>query len=120
MESDNPKLEWLIIKEKECLKFTFTDVLTEQLAITAVDNWKRAFASKPDEKIILIWHCLDMEGYENKARSQWQKALKEMKSQIDCIWLVNESNIIRMGASIMSLFASFEIKVVSSENEIKI
>ncbi len=120
MESNNPKLEWLVINEKECLKFTFSDVLTEQLAIAAIDDWKKAFASKPDEKIILIWNCLNMDRYDNKARTRWQKALKEMKSQIDCVWLINESNIIRMGASIMSLFVSFEIKVAGSESEIKI
>lgn len=52
------------------------------------------------------------------ARVFWQKALKEIQSQIDRVWLISDSKIIRAGASIMSLFVKFDLKSITSEEHI--
>jgi len=119
MENENPKIEWLQRAKKDCLKFTFKETLTEQNAIIAIQKWEKAFASKPEEKIIIIWDCSKMSGYSTKSRILWQNALKEMKEQIDIIWLISQSSLIKMGASVMGLFTSLKIKTVSKESEIK-
>ena len=117
---ENPKIEWKNNPKKKCLKFTFNDRLGEQDAVSAIEKWQKSFKTFPREKILLIWDCLTMTGYESGARNHWQNALKEMKEQIDSIWLITNSGFIRMGASVMSVFSSYPIKVVSSENEIVI
>ena len=78
------------------------------------------FDSKKDEKIVIIWQCLEMEGYEAMARTTWQTAIKKLKSNIEAIWLITNSRVIKAGASIMSFFTSYDIKVVKSEQEINL
>jgi hypothetical protein len=118
MDAQNPGIEWFQKSGKECLKFTFKGRLTEQMAITAIKKWQEAFRSKPGRKIILIWDCIEMEGYDTAARDQWQNALKAMKDQFDIVWLITPSGIIKMGALIMSQFTSFKLNIASSMSEI--
>ncbi len=117
---DSPRIEWRKNTAKKCLKFTFADRLTEENAKTAVKIWQDSFKSYPKEKIVLLWDCNKMTGYDPSARNIWQSALKEMKNQIDCIWLITNSSLIKMGATFMSVFASYPINVVKTEEEIKI
>jgi phosphopantetheine adenylyltransferase len=60
-----------------------------------------------------------MGGYDTEARLQWQKTLKELENQIDTVWLITQSSLIKMGASVMSLFTKLKIQVVRSESEIR-
>ena len=118
MDAQNPGIEWFQKSGKECLKFTFKGRLTEQMAITAINKWQEAFKSKAGKKIVLVWDCMEMEGYDPEARNQWQTALKSMQDQFDTVWLITHSGIIKMGALIMSQFTSFKLNIVSSMSEI--
>jgi len=120
MASVNPQIEWCQKSGQECLKFIFGERLTEKEADVAISAWKDAFQSKKDKAITLIWDCKHMKGYETKARDKWTKALKEMKAQIASIWLISDSAIIRMGASVMGLIGDLKIRPISSEGDIAI
>ena len=85
----------------------------------AIEKWKKAFTSKTGVKIALIWDCMKMDGYDTESRNLWQNALNEMRDQIDSIWLITNSNYIKIGARIISVFTSLTIKVVDSEDQIK-
>ena len=100
------------------MRFIFGERLTEKEAVIAIQEWKAAFQSKMDESIVLIWDCKQMRGYENNARAHWIIALKEMKSQIDSIWLITDSAVIKLGAAIMGSLTSQTIKAVSCESEV--
>ena len=117
---ENPKIELQQNSSKKCLKFTFEQRLTEQDAKSAIESWQNAFSSNPNDKFIMIWDCIKMTGYDSGARIIWQDALKKMKNQIECIWLITNSSLIKMGASVMSVFASYPLIVVGSEQEIKL
>jgi hypothetical protein len=118
MKSINPSLKWEQKSGKQCLKFVFDGKLTAQEAEIAILEWKEAFRSKADEPITLIWDCRKMESYENAARAKWTNALKELKPQIGAIWLISNSPLIRMGASVMGMLSSLNIKAVNAESEI--
>ena len=81
-------------------------------------KWKEAFQSRPDDKITIVWECLNMTGYETQARIQWQETLKELQPQIKDIWLISDSNLIKTGARVMSVFTSLNIHIVDSEEDI--
>ena len=119
-QSNNPEIEWCQISDKECLKFTFQGTLTEINALDAIAQWKEMFSTRKDEKVIIIWQCLKMESYEPMARILWQNTLKELKNQIDTIWLVSDSIIIKAGAKIMSFFTTLNLKIVNSEEKITV
>jgi hypothetical protein len=65
--------------------------------------------------ITLIWNCQEMTSYDTAARIQWQQTLKDLSDQIETIWLITDSRMIRMGAAVMALFSSLNIKPVDSE-----
>ncbi len=103
---------------RTCLKFTFAQKLKKDEAHRMIAKWRQAFAARPGQRIVLIWDARELTGYESGARTAWQEALQEMKLQIDTIWLISKSSMISMGASVMAVFSSLDIKVVSTESEI--
>ena len=111
-------IELCILDNEECLKFIFKENLSATDALEAIEEWKYLFESAGDEKITVVWDCIDMTGFENKARIAWQKAIKELKHQIKCVWLVTDSAIIKTGAKLMNKFVSFKLKVVKSVENI--
>jgi len=113
------KLHLCDISNNECLRFIFTGELTADDAEIAVKEWKKLFENLGDEKLSLIWDCLNMTGFESKARIIWQQALKDHKSNIDTVWLITTSGFIKAGAKLLSTFTKFKMKVVKSEAEIK-
>lgn len=115
---DNPAIEWIKKSGKDCLKFTFNGKFSEKDAVASTEKWRQIFSTKKQEKIILIWDCLNMNDYDQQARTLWQVACKDMKDQIQIIWVLTNSILIRMGASVISVFTSLKIKVVSSEKDI--
>lgn len=120
MEKDrvNPEIDWKHLNGKTFLNFTFKGTLTHQDAVGAIAVWKNLFREKEGKQSI-IWNCREMKGYEPMARALWQNTIKELKGQIDSIWLISDSATILAGAKIISLFASFNIKPVKSEEDIK-
>ncbi|MHB8791001.1 MAG: hypothetical protein ACYDBT_14115 [Desulfobulbaceae bacterium] len=117
---DNPNIEWINKSGKECLKFTFSGKFRDTDAVIATKKWREIFATRKQDKITLIWDCQNMHDYDQQARTLWQNACKEMKDQISIIWVITNSILIRMGASVISVFTSLKIKVVASEQEIQI
>ena len=118
--SRNPNIEWKEIAGKKCLKFTFTGKLSLNEADIAILEWRNQFRSTVNKPIHVIWDCRKMEGYQPEAKDHWTDALHEMKDEIDTIWLLAGSPVIKMGASIMGLFTSIRIMPVSSESEIPV
>ncbi|GAB4338948.1 MAG: hypothetical protein Kow0089_11330 [Desulfobulbaceae bacterium] len=117
---DNPKIEWVRKGGRDCLKFTFQGSFRQQDAQPAIDKWREALASRPGERVVHIWDCLDMKDYEQEARTLWSEACKDLKDRIDVIWVVTRSMLIKMGATVISVFTSLNIKVVRSENDIRV
>jgi hypothetical protein len=113
----NPQISWRTLNDKECLYFTFKGTLTKNDATSAIGLWK-SFLETKNGMQIHIWNCTEMKGYEPSARSIWQDAIKDLKHSIEAVWLISDSAIIRTGASIMSLFTKFSLKVVSKEDDI--
>lgn len=113
-----PEIEFSEKFGKNYLKFTFYSKLKKYEAAEAIKIWDEYFWKNSDQKIIIIWQCLKITGYEKGAREIWQKALKKMSDRIEEIWVITNSSVIRMGASLISLFVEYPIKIVSTENEI--
>lgn len=99
------------------LTFTFPAFLDKKSAEKAIDIWDKEFALQP-RGTDLIWDCTEMTDYDPMARMLWQKALTNHKNQINTIWLISESAIIRAGAKLFSLFVGVTIKPVKSHAEI--
>jgi hypothetical protein len=113
----NPAIEIKKVKGVDCIYFTFNGKLTETDATHAVVAWK-SHLEKSNKSFPHIWDCKLMTGYEPMARILWQQAIKELKSNISKIWLITTSPLIIAGAKILTLFTSFDIATVRSEEEI--
>lgn len=111
-------IEWVSIQDKECLRFRFNGHLNVSEACRAVAEWKKMMSSRPDARVVLIWDCINMLGYDSDARKLWTKALKEVKHQTKEIWVITNSSIIRMGAGIIAMTSHIKTKVIDSEDQI--
>ena len=120
MSSENPRIERCQKSGKECLRFVFGERLTAVDAEAAVGEWRKIFQLENGAPRVLIWDCREMKGYDSAARIQWTAALKELKRQIESIWLITDSSVIKMGASVMGMVSSIDIKVIRAENEIEV
>jgi hypothetical protein len=112
----NPTIEVKSINNFDFIYFTFRGKLTENDAKNAIVNWKNQLEKRHTMQPH-IWNCMQMTGYEPMARAHWQKAIKELKGKISKIWLISDSSIIIAGAKILSLFTSFDIITVRSEED---
>lgn len=108
------------LTETACLKFKFNNNLSEEDARYAIQEWNDLLNSSKDDKVNMIWDCLEMKNYEQKALALWQHALKESRNKINQIWLVTESKMLRAGAMLISAFTNMKIKVVKSHDKINL
>lgn len=106
------------INNTECLKFNLRGELSYASALEAIELLKEYIYSHPNEKIPLIWNCLEMTGYKPLARAAWQTALKQMKNHVDSVWLITTSKFIQGGALLFSLLSPIKIKTVSKQEHI--
>lgn len=113
------EIKWVTLNSKKYLKFSFDENLSEPDAVKAIEQWKKEFSKNQNSKVSLIWDCIKMKGYDSNARVHWQNALKELKSDIENIWLVSNSQLIRVGANVISVFAGLRINAVDSEDKIQ-
>ena len=116
-KQQNPVIEVKRLNNSDYIYFTFKGKLSEKDAESGIVIWK-SFLEKSNVMRPHIWNCTEMSGYEPMARIVWQKAIKELKNKISKIWLITNSPVIIAGAKILSLFTSFDISTVKSENEI--
>lgn len=112
------EIKWITLNSKKYLKFSFDENLGEQEAISSIEKWKKEITSNSDTKVSMIWDCLKMKSYDSKARILWQDALKELKNSIENIWLISNSQFIRVGANVISVFSGLKINPVDSESKI--
>jgi len=100
------------------LLFTFQGELSKHTAHQLIHRWNNYHKQYPTRKLVLIWDATEMTGYDPAARSQWQRMMKEVRDQIDMIYLVSDKRIIRLGANLMSMFSKLTIKPVISLHEV--
>lgn len=119
MSTENPRIERCHTSGKECLRFVFGEGLTAVGAAAAIGEWREAFRADKGSPKVLIRECRKVKGHDSAARVQWTAALNEMKPQIDSIRLITDSTVIRMGAAVMSMVTSIDIKAIRTECENK-
>jgi len=119
MPPQSTTVEWGEISGRRCLTFTFCEKLTAADAASAVETWTTQFAATDPEKIVMVWDCLCMKGYEKGARQLWTAALAKLKPRIDSVWLVTASTLVGMGAAVMSMMSGITINTVKSRAEIR-
>ncbi|MDN4165552.1 hypothetical protein QWY31_08570 [Cytophagales bacterium LB-30] len=115
----NGSLELTEIQNRVAIVFHFEGLLTQQKAQEYVKQWHKIFLSHNKEKIIIVFNASQMSDYQPMARVVFQTAIKELKTQIDSIWVISNSKVIKAGAALMSIFSSFQIATVGSLDDIK-
>jgi hypothetical protein len=120
METNQVQVNWIQSSKGNCLRIEIQGRLSEENAKKATSKWKEEFSIvlKPGEKANIICNCANMSGYDTEARKRWQQTISDLKSQIEYLWVVTDSNTIRIAANTMGLLTKFKIKTAKSESEI--
>ncbi len=115
----NGNLELTQIQSKTAIIFHFEGILTQQKAHEFIKQWQIIFLGNESNKMVVIFDAINMSDYQPMARTLFQKSINELKSQIDSIWVISNSKIVKAGAAIMSIFSSFPITTIASLDDIK-
>jgi len=118
ISKDSKLIKKIKINENECLRFSFSGVLTRKQAVEICDEWTEMFNHEKAVKYHIIFNATHLDNYEPLARIAFQNTINNLRSQIVKIWVVTDSKLISAGAAIMGIFTSFSIKSVSSEDQI--
>jgi hypothetical protein len=113
-------VEEILINSKRFIRLNFEAKLSALQAQEICDKLKKIYKINENNKQTMIFNSLEMQDYEPKARVIFQETLRELKSQIDMIWLISDSKIIVGGAAIMSLLTKIKIQTVKSEDFITV
>jgi hypothetical protein len=116
--NDLQRIEQLSINNQECLKFNFSGILSQKDASQICNEWKSIAEASKEKKYVIIFNALEMTDYDPLTRTSFQNTMKELKNQIDKVWVISESRLIRGGAAIMSMLTSFPIRAVNSEDQV--
>ena len=105
------------INGKPFLQFDFNAHLTVDSANEAIAQWKSHLNG--NQKINLIYNCLEMTGFDSAARKTWQSTMSELKSKTGSIWIISSNAFILGAAKTMGLLSGYDIKVAKSIESIK-
>lgn len=102
---------------KNFLHFGFNERFDYDSAIQATNTWRAYCEKEPQTKFVHIWDCRGMKGYDNKAKDLWMKYLQDHAEQTAKIIMISDNIIVRGAARIMSKFASHELAVYKTLQE---
>jgi hypothetical protein len=110
--------ELIITDDMNILKINFEGLLTHKTTLIAIQKWKEIFGQYPEQKFTLIFNSLKMSDYEQPVRLAVQETLILLKKQVASIWVITDSKVVAAGVGLVSMFTSFKIKMVTSEDKI--
>lgn len=117
-QTKQSQIEEITLKSKNYLRITFHGHLTHEMSIQIAREWSRYMELHRPRRFNIIFHAQYMTDYDPMARIHWQDQISRLKMQINSLWIVTDSIILKGGAKLMGLFTSFPIAVVESEDEI--
>jgi hypothetical protein len=115
---DFKNIEQITINNKECLRINLKGIINQKSAMLTCSEWKAISDANKTKKYVIIFNAKDMTDYEPMTRTHFQNNMKELKNQIDQVWVISESTLIRSGAAIMGMLTSFPIRAVNLEDQI--
>ena len=104
----NPKIAWRDMRDQRCLFLHFDGHFSAENARNAIISIS-TMIKMTEEKIIMVWECTGMEGFDTAAREAWQNFIRDIKSKIEKIHLVSNKIVIRSGAVVVGIFAGIKI-----------
>jgi hypothetical protein len=114
------KIERINLNNKECLRFNFNGLLNQKEAVSTCNEWVAISSLDKSKKFVIIFNATKMVDYEPMTRAHFQNTMKELKGQIDQIWVISNSSLVRGGAAIMGMLTSFTVRAVDSEEHMVI
>ena len=112
-------VQWQTIEGQPCLFVDFEGHLDREGAQERLEAIDAALAER-EGPIVMIWEASEMSGYDKDARTLWQEHLVRTKPRLKAIHLVTNSFVIRMGASVVSMFMRYPIRTWASMDAVRL
>jgi hypothetical protein len=91
-----------------CLNFVFKGKFTVEASIAASTEWRREFKASSGQNFLIIWDCMEMDGFDMAAKREWFNCMNELHDQIDKIIVISDNMVVRGAAYLM--LKSFNIE----------
>ena len=113
----NPTIEWRSMKDHRYLVLHFDGHFSAENARSAISTIS-SMVRMTEQKIIMVWECTGMAGFDIAAREAWQLFIKDISSKIEKIHLVSNKLVIRSGAVVVGIFAGIKISSWATLDEL--
>lgn len=114
-DSSLPSVDLIESEQATYIEFVFGEKLDRVGAERAILAWKAILDQHPGRSFLLVWDCTQMKDYDHGARSSWQLAMKKNFDRIELIYLISDSKVIQLGASLITMFTKHRIKSVNKK-----
>ncbi|MEQ9403994.1 MAG: hypothetical protein RIM99_10430 [Cyclobacteriaceae bacterium] len=109
------KVEFL--NNTECLVFEFRGHFSREVCENATKAWKNYFDEQMKNEFVIVWDCLQMDGFDYDAKNEWAETLSKYADRIRTINVISSSVLIRGAARLMGKFSKYDLRVFKSYEE---
>lgn len=104
------------MRQQRCLVLHFNIYFTEANARQAIADLGPLLAGE-GSRVTMVWECTHMTGYDQAARDLWQEFIKGLLPKVAAIHLVSQNLLIRVGGSVVGIFAGAKVSTWASFQE---
>lgn len=112
----NPTIECRMERSKPYLFLYFDGHLSEDDTMEAILKIISLF-KECKGKTTMVWECTRMTGYDEGSREMWQEFMKDIRTRLEEVHLISQNVLIRVGGSVVGMFAGMKITTWSSIEE---
>lgn len=119
-DCENAYAAWETIQNKQCLVITFRNMFRESDAVRLTRYLTAQLNEYSGKELVpVICRCSDMTDYEAHSRIIFQDFLQKNTHKIQGLWIVTQSNAIKYGGKLISMFIKIPVQIVDDESKIR-
>lgn len=99
---------------RRCIYVEFEGHVTEEIINNVVEHSVKLAKEDSDEKITVVWNCIDLKSYDTEAREACERGITNNSHLMDRIYVVSTSLTVLAAAEIIKYFTPLPLTAVSS------
>lgn len=99
---------------RRCIYVEFEGHVTEDIVESVVERSVKLAKEDSDERITVVWNCLELESYDTEAREACEREITKNSYLMDRIYVISTSLTVLAAAEIIKYFTPLPLTAVSS------
>ncbi|MFK7954450.1 MAG: hypothetical protein AB8B73_16475 [Ekhidna sp.] len=100
------------------LHFKFLGKFTRDASVAGSSKWAEFMDENSEEQFEFVWDCIEMNGFEIAARTEWYKTIKMYKDRMRKVQVISNNIMIRSAAKVMLQFFNVPSDIIRSKEPV--